>query len=59
MVKERSVAVSAHVVEHVEQETLNVLDVQRVPAKVRKIPLKVRMWQLFPQQISFVKKEND
>ena len=48
MVKEGAVPVSSDVVEHIEQEALNVLDVDWVTPKMRKISLKVRMWQLFP-----------
>ena len=47
MVKERPVPVPADIVKHVEQETLNVLDVEWVSSKMGEIPLKVRMRQLF------------
>ena len=48
MVKECAVPVPADIVEHVKQETLNVLYVEWVPSEMGEIPLKVRMRQLFP-----------
>ena len=53
------VPVPPHVVEHVQEETLHVLDLERVPPEKREVLGKVGVRQLRPQQVRLVQEEDD